>query len=183
MYTARMPLCWDGFATWRRISHFVVGRADELPVSDEAAELMTAAGSLNYVDLEKCFAEASRVLSAERKLVVYDFSPEASEWFESFMTRYPAPPFSGRPLTPELLVPLAEGFRPIGAEWYEESLTLDHSFYVDYAMTETNVAAAVRAGVDEESIREWCRATLAPVFGGVARVVVFTGYIAYFSKL
>lgn len=170
---------------------FVVGRAEELPVADGAADLMTAAGSLNYADLGKFFPEARRVLGAAAKLVVYDFSqgkrmadsPALEEWFGAFTAKYPAPPFSGRTLTPDLLVPLAAGFRPVGSEWYEESLTLDLAFYVDYAMTETNVAAAVRAGVDEDSIREWCRATLAPVFGGVAREVVFTGYIAYFSKL
>jgi hypothetical protein len=99
------------------------------------------------------------------------------------MAKYPAPPFSGRTLTPDLLAPLAQGFRPVGSEWYEESLTLDHTFYVDYAMTETNVAAAVRAGAAEDSIHEWCRSTLAPVFGGVEQKVVFTGYIAYFSRV
>jgi hypothetical protein len=108
-------------------------------------------------------------------------SPALEEWFEAFRAEYPVPPFSGRPLTPELLAPLAQGFRPAGSEWYEESLTLDHSFYVDYAMTETNVAAAVRSGTAEESIREWCCSTLEPVFGGQEREVVFTGYIAYFA--
>lgn len=172
-------------------SHFVVGRAEELPVADGGADLMTAAGALNYADLGKFFPEARRTLGADGKLVVYDFSQgkrmadsgALDEWFAEFMSKYPAPPFSGRTLTPDLLAPLAQGFRSMGSEWYEESLTLDHSFYVGYAMTETNVASAVRAGVDEDSIREWCRSTLAPVFGGVERQVVFTGYIAYFSKL
>jgi len=172
-------------------SRFVVGRAEELPVADGVADLLTAAGSLNYADLGQFFPEARRVLGAAGKLVVYDFSqgrrmtgsPALEEWFAAFMAKYPAPPFSGRTLTPDLLAPLAKGFRPIGSEWYEESLTLDHSFYVDYAMTETNVAAAVRAGAAEDSIREWCRSTLAPVFGGVEQKVVFTGYIAYFSRV
>lgn len=172
-------------------SHFIVGRAEELPVGDGAADLMTAAGSLNYADLGKFFPEARRALGAAGKLVVYDFSQgkrmagsaALEEWFGVFMSKYPAPPFSGRGLTPELLAPLARGFRAIGSEWYEEPLTVDLSFYVDYAMTETNIAAAVRAGVDEDSIREWCRSTLAPVFDGKQRQVVFTGYIAYFSKL
>jgi SAM-dependent methyltransferase len=170
---------------------FVVGRAEEIPVADGAADLMTAAGALNYADLGRFFPEARRVLGAAGKLVVYDFSqgkrmagsPALEDWFETFTARYPAPAFSGRVLTPDLLAPLAQGFRPIGSEWYEETLVLDHAFYVGYAMTETNVAAAVRAGIHEESIREWCRSTLAPVFGGALREVVFKGYIAYFSPL
>ncbi|MBI2684850.1 MAG: methyltransferase domain-containing protein [Acidobacteria bacterium] len=172
-------------------SHFAVGRAEEIPVRDGAADLMTAAGSLNYADLNRFFPEARRVLGSSGTLVVYDFSqgrrlvdsPALEEWFDRFVKRYPAPPFSGRPLTPDALAPLAHGFRPAGSEWYEETLLLDHSFYVDYAMTETNVASAVRAGVDEDEIRGWCRETLAPVFGTTPRHVVFTGYIAYFSPL
>ena len=171
-------------------SRFVVGRAEELPVADGAAQLMTAAGSLNYADLGKFFPEARRVLGEGGTLVVYDFSqgkrmvdsPALGEWFTAFMAKYPPPPFSGQPLGPEKLAGLATGFRASGADYYEEALTLDHSFYVDYAMTETNVAAAVRAGVEEESIREWCRTTLAPVFGGQRREVVFTGYIAYLTR-
>jgi ubiquinone/menaquinone biosynthesis C-methylase UbiE len=170
---------------------FVVGRAEQLPLAEATAQLITAAGSLNYADLDRFFPEARRVLSAAGTLVVYDFSqgkrivgsPALDNWFTEFMARYPAPPFSGRLLTPELLAPLAAGFHPAGSEWYEESITLDPSFYVDYAMTETNVAAAVRAGVPEESIRDWCRRTLAPVFAGQPRPVVFTGYIAYFQRL
>ena len=46
-------------------SHLVVGRAEELPVADGAADLMTAARSLNSVDLEKFCTEASRVLPAD----------------------------------------------------------------------------------------------------------------------
>lgn len=172
-------------------SQFVVGRAEELPLRDGAANLMTAAGALNYVDLVRFFPEARRVLRGDGTLVIYDFSqgkrmvdsPALEAWFEEFMRRYPSPPFSGRRLTPDLLAPLAAGFCPAGSEWYEETLVLDHKFYVDYAMTETNVAAAVRAGVDESSIRAWCARTLAPVFGGVPRGIVFTGYIAYFSPL
>jgi len=148
-------------------SRFVAGRAKEIPVADGAADLTTAAGALNYADLGRFFREGLRVLGAGGKLVVYDFSQGKrmvgsdglAEWVAVFAAKYPAPPFSGRPLTPDLPAPLAQGFRPSGSEWYEETLTLDHSFYANYAMTETNVAAAVRAGVDEASIREWGRGT------------------------
>ena len=88
-----------------------------------------------------------------------------------------------RPLSPETLVPLAEGFRAIGHEDYEEGLLTEPGFYVDYMMTETNVAAAVQAGIDAEEIREWCLETTAPIFGGAAREVLFNGYIAYFAPL
>ena len=171
-------------------SRFLVGLAEQLPLAQGSASLITAAGSLNYADLGRFFPEAHRVLDAAGRIAIYDFSqgkritgnPALEEWFQTFMQRYPPPPFSGRPLNPELLEPLATGFRPIGSDYYEESLTLTHSFYVDYAMTETNVAAAVKSGVGEQSIRDWCAESLKPVFAGQPQEVVFTGYIAYFAK-
>jgi hypothetical protein len=48
-------------------------------------------------------------------------------------------------------------------------------------MSETNVSASVRSGASEDEIRAWCRQTLVPVFGGVAREVVFRGYVAYMT--
>ena len=135
-------------------SHFAVGRAEELPIASGAVDLMTAAGSLNYADLSRFFPEARRVLRPGGTLVVYDFSqgkrmadsPDLEAWFAAFRERYPLRPSSGRPLSPETLAPLAQRFRPVGHEYFEEPLLLDPAFYVDYAMTETNVAAAVRAG-------------------------------------
>lgn len=169
-------------------SCFAVGRAEQLPVATGIADLMTAAGSLNYADLDRFFPEARRVLRPSGALVVYDFSagkrmadsPALEGWYAAFRQRYPSPPSSARPLSPELLAPLARGFRPLAHEHFEEPLLLHPDFYVDYMMTETAVAAAVRAGTDEDSIRQWCRQTVAPVFGGRPRTVLFTGYIACF---
>ena len=46
-------------------------------------------------------------------------------------------------------------------------------------LTETNVAYAIANGIPEAEIREWCRRTLAPVFQGAPREVLFEGYIAW----
>jgi ubiquinone/menaquinone biosynthesis C-methylase UbiE len=75
---------------------FVAGAAERLPLAGGSCELMTAAGSLNYVDLEAFFPEALRVLTPEGTLLVYDFSPGRrfreggglQAWFEEFQRRY-----------------------------------------------------------------------------------------------
>lgn len=82
-------------------------------------------------------------------------------------------------MDPGILATLAEGFRVDGEEVYEEAIEMTPEAYVDYMMTETNVAAAVRAGAREEWIRAWCAESLGPVFGGRSRAVLFDGYIAY----
>ena len=171
-------------------SHFVVGRAEELPFPNATANLLTAAGSLNYVaDLDLSLAEARRVLAPGGTLVVYDFSqgrrfpdsPALEHWFTEFRSRYPVPTGSARPLDPPALARSVRGLEPAGHEYFEAAVPLDPAFYLDYVMTETNVAHAIRNGCPAGEIREWCAAGLRPVFAGLRREVMFDGYIAYFQ--
>ena len=167
-------------------SWFVAGAAEELPLANGSCDLMTAAGSLNYVDLEAFFPEARRVLGPEGVLLVYDFSPgrrfrEGSgleDWFGEFQRRYPPPVAEARVLDPEVLGGLAAGFEVAGSERFEVGVALSREFYEGYMMTETNVAAALRAGVAEEEIEGWCRRSVAAIWPEGEREVMFAGYWA-----
>jgi hypothetical protein len=46
------------------------------------------------------------------------------------------------------------GFRLSGQQRFEIGLVMGPAFYLDYTMTETNIAAAVRNGTREQDIRE-----------------------------
>ena len=166
---------------------FVVGIAEALPFASSSMNLITAAGSLNYADLTCFFPEALRVLEPGGVLVVYDFSqgrsfrndPSLNVWFDEFRLRYPSPPNSGRPLDPEILAAEATEFRSVGSEQFQVGLLMDQLRYVDYIMTETNVANAIQSGAASESIQDWCRTSLDYVFAGEPKEVLFNGYIAY----
>jgi ubiquinone/menaquinone biosynthesis C-methylase UbiE len=128
------------------------GRA--IPLYDRSVDLITAAGSLNYANLDLFFPEAARVLAAHGVLLVYDFSPGRSlrtstkldEWFSSFHGRYPPPANEARELSPEILSGMNSGFRLHQQQQFEIGVTLTPAFYLNYVMTETNVASAVRRG-------------------------------------
>ncbi|MGZ6969532.1 MAG: class I SAM-dependent methyltransferase [Acidimicrobiia bacterium] len=168
---------------------FAAARAEALPVCSGSVDLITAAGSLNFVDLEPFFSEAVRVLRPPGALVVYDFSAgrrfgssaELDDWFTEFERRYPRATGVARPLDPESLAVVATGFRLAGSERFSLGLPLAPDFYLDYVMTETNVAHAVQGGEDPEAIRSWCSRTLADVFAGAAREVLFDGYLAHLA--
>lgn len=175
------------------LSSAVAGRAESLPFASRTFGLLTAAGSLNYTDdLSRFFSEAARVLHPYGALAVYDFSPgriiagepALRHWFDhEFMVRYPRAKDNARFLDPSVLAGMTAS-SPLSMTWAHEfqiSLTLDHEFYVNYMMTETNVAYAIRNGAEEDSIRRWCRDSLAPIFGGERKPIVFEGYIALFS--
>ncbi len=171
---------------------FVVGRAEELPFQDQSADLVTAAGSLNYVGgFERSIAEVCRVLVPGGTLVVYDFSvgrrfrdsPALEDWFAHFRARYPVPVGSARLLNPNLLAASVEGLAPSAHEVFEIALELDPAFYVDYMMTETNVVHAQQAGIPAAEIRAWCQAGLGPVFARESRTVLFDGYVSCHRKV
>jgi SAM-dependent methyltransferase len=166
---------------------FAVASAEAMPLASRTVELLTAAGSLNYVRaLDTVWTEARRVLTRRGTLAVYDFStgrsfaggPELDEWFETFVARYPYPRRQARPLSPEVLSEVADGFAVDRAETFDLPLPMTCESYVSYLLTETNVQGTVRAGVPLESVRAWCMATLSPVFAGRVHDVTFRGYLA-----
>jgi SAM-dependent methyltransferase len=168
---------------------FLVGSAEAIPLCSRAVDLITAAGSLNYANLDLFFPEAARVLMPDGILLVYDFSAGRSfrngtsldDWFSSFHQRYPPPENEARELSPAILAELSSGFHIDAHCQFEIGITLAPEFYLDYVMTETNVAAAVRSGVPQSEIKSWCGGTLAPVWNGAEREVLFRGYFACMS--
>jgi SAM-dependent methyltransferase len=172
-------------------ARFQVAAAETLPVADHSVELITAAGSLNYADLDRFFPEAARALTAAGVILVYDFSAGRSfvgdsfvgdstldTWFSTFETRYTWPPYEAQCLNPEILAARAKGFQLGTHETFEIPVTLTREFYVEYMLTETNVAAAIRQGTPLSEIREWVRTTLSEFWTGPAREIIFRGYYA-----
>jgi len=165
---------------------FVTGTAEALPLRDRSVDLITAAGSLNYANLDLFFPEAARVLRPDGVLLVYDFSAGRNfgddagldDWFSAFSQRYPPPAHEARALSPEILAGMGSGFGMRSHRQFEIALAVAPGFYLDYVLTETNVAAATRRGVPHAEIRSWCAETLAPVWKGREREVLFRGYYA-----
>jgi ubiquinone/menaquinone biosynthesis C-methylase UbiE len=165
-------------------AHFIAAVAEALPIRAQSVDLITAAGSLNYTDLPQSLREAARVLKPDGLLVVYDFQPGRSfrnsasldEWFTRFTSRYPWPPNEASEISPEILGQTSDVFRIESYEHFEICITLTPRFYVEYMLTETNVAFALRNGTKYEEIRQWCEETLEPVWQGKSHEVTFHGY-------
>lgn len=162
---------------------FAVGSGESMPVRAWSIDLVTAAGSLNWSNLDHVFAEVRRVLAPGGKFVIYDYGQSAGgaleRWRGEFTRRYPMPPSAA--VTAEGLEREPRGFRIEGHEAFGVGLRMDEPGYVEYAMTETNVAAAIERGTPEPEIRSWCAGTVAEVFGGRPSEVTFGGFIAYLS--
>jgi SAM-dependent methyltransferase len=130
----------------------VAAGAEALPFAAGTFDLVTAAGSLNYVDLRRCFADVERVLAPGGTLVIYDFSsgrrspgePRLDAWFDAFERRHPFPP--GYDMDVRALEYARAGLALVHYEEFVIVLPMGEREYLDYVVTETNVERAVRAG-------------------------------------
>lgn len=167
-----------------REAHFVVAQAEQLPFAAQSFDLMTAAGSLNYADLDRFFPEAVRVLTSDGMLVIYDFSEarrlrndrRLEDWYEQFVARFPAPP--GYAMDVRTLAYAHYDLELSSYEEFEVAVPMTHQSYLQYAMSEARVERALMNGTAENDIREWCNQTLAEIFAANPRDVLFDAYIA-----
>lgn len=163
---------------------FLVGQGERLPFSDDVFDLITAAGAVNYMDLDLFLPEVARVLAPDGLLIIYDFSAgrrlrddsTLDEWYAEFERRYPSPP--GYALNVRELPWQASGLRLDGCDEFEIALPMTLASYLPYALSETSVEAAISRGIPEAEIHDWCLRTLTPIFGEHPRDVLFDGYVA-----
>jgi ubiquinone/menaquinone biosynthesis C-methylase UbiE len=167
---------------------FTAGRAEAMPFKAGSFDLVTAAGAVNYADLDRFFPEVTRVLAQNGRLAIYDFGsgrrfqegPDLDSWFASFEGRYPFPP--GYALDVKTLPYSRFGLTLHSFDEFELVVPMALASYFAYAMTETNVEQAISEGSAESEIRAWCLETLAPLFGAESRPVVFPAYIACLAR-
>ena len=167
---------------------FAAARAEALPVRSASIDIITAAGSLNFADLDQFFPDAVRVLRDGGALIVYDFSAGRrfvdsdvlDAWFTEFLRRYPKDEGAAVALDPESLAAAAAGFTLAGSEEFEVALRMDQVAYCNYLVTEMNVAHAIARGEDSAAIHAWLESALDDVFEGTAHEVLFAGYLAHF---
>lgn len=169
---------------------FVGGQVERMPFCNDSFDLITAAGSLNYADLSNAFAEIARILQPAGSFFLYDFSTGRSlkdsdrldRWFDTFLARFPAAKDSWKEITQAILLQESNPLRLLSFRPFATDLIYDLDTYIDYLMTETNVAQAISEGHTETAIRGWCRHTLGEIFGKKSLPVQFRGYIAHLTR-
>jgi SAM-dependent methyltransferase len=170
-------------------ARFACGAAETLPFRAESVDLLVAAGALNYVRLEPFFNEARRVLRGNGHLLVYDFGPGCKlrdgnwleQWFAAFVKRYPFVVGEARELSVDALREFASGMRMVSGRPFVVELAMERTAYLEYMLTEANVAAAERRGVERKQVWDWCEETL-PREGWPCGVL-FEGYYAVLQSM
>ncbi len=167
---------------------FVQATADALPTSTASMELVTAAGSLNYTDIDLSLAEVARVLSPNGYLAIYDFStgrvlPQddaTASRFLSFEQKFPWP--EGYAMDLAQLPYAAHGLTQYFCDAFVIEIGMSADEYVEYVMGETNVEAAISRGLSEPDARRACGEIFVPLFAHGSRRIGFNAVLALARK-
>lgn len=180
-------------AHWRTVAphaRFVIGQAEDLPFTNSAFDLVTAAGSLNYADLPSALAEIARVMAGDGTFVLYDFSAgrrsanadDLAAWYTLFEQHFP-PPAGWQPLEVRELDLARYGLRLLEFTDVEVRLPMTFDAYLRYTLSEVNVDHAIARGAcTAAEARDWCQATLQAVFADGEVTVLIPGYVATIRK-
>ena len=163
--------------------------AESLPFKYEF-ELITLSGAINWIQRPSFFKEARRNLKAGCFVVVYDNTNQGimnddlgfAQWHEeSFLKEYPKPPRDESPISRDEA--LGYGFEFTSSEDYTNEVRFTMDGFVDYLITQSNIAVALASGKKERCIRVAVKTSLAPFFQEEEKTLKFGGYIWYLRKV
>jgi SAM-dependent methyltransferase len=156
-----------------RGASFCLSVAENLPFDDGAFDLLTVCQGFHWLEREKFFREARRVLRPGGWLVVYDnyFSggmegrEEFDSWFrEGYLKRFPTPPRNWASFTTEECESL--GFHLRVETQFANDISFSLETLVAFVATQSNVIAAVEGkGESVEEVNAWLAEGMGPFFG------------------
>lgn len=167
-----------------------IGTAEDLPVEDSAADLISVGSALHWFDQERFLAEASRVGRQEAWLIVYDHwftarmqeHEEFVDWVRDvYLVRYPSPPRDRSWRPPDDL----GLWRHTSWERFEHPVAFDIDQLAAYLMTQSNLQTVIERGErTEEKLRSWLVSEVSPFFGDDRSAhFVFGGFVAGHRRL
>jgi len=170
---------------------YAASTAEALPFRTRSFDLVTACGSIDWVDKERFLPRTAELLGTGGFLVPLDFGHAGRSaaisgleaWYRGrFRDAYPAPP------SPDPLLTRSDAARSGFAAPLEAGLELSWTCtaaeYVEFLLTESCVIVAVEYGTATvDAVREDLRAQVEPLFGSEAHPVLFGGYVQALRRL
>lgn len=162
--------------------------AEYLPF-DQEFELITLAGSINWIDRVKFFRESKMLLSHGGFVVIYDNNilgimeedSEFENWYQgTYLKKFSKPPRDESPMTKEEA--RGYGFEFDHSETYINKVAFSITRFIDYLFTQSETTVALeKEGAD--IIRDWLSSSLEPFFKAQERTLLFGGYIWYLKNV
>ncbi len=179
------------FAEKAAAIEYLLASAENLPFGAGKFDLITISQAIHWVDHEKFFAEADRVLKPESLIVAYDNyfqgqmigNPAFNDWYKNeFLKNYPVPPRGKREF--DQASKYAAGFVLKREEFNENTLEFSAEEMVNYLVTISNVIARVENGAEAiEKVSEWLAKSIKPFFNDKTKKnFAFINPVWYFHR-
>jgi SAM-dependent methyltransferase len=162
--------------------------AEYLPF-DQDFELITLAGSINWIERVKFFREAKMILSHGGFVIIYDNNilgimeedRNFEDWYlNRYLKKFPKPPRDESPITKEEA--RGYGFDFDHSETYTNNVAFSIDGFMDYLFTQSEITVALE-NKKSEQIRNWLARSLTPFFQSQKRTLLFGGYIWYLKNV
>jgi SAM-dependent methyltransferase len=161
--------------------------AEQLPLPDHSADLITVSVAFHWLDRAGFLAEARRILRPTGTLVIYSRgfhgemkeNPGFAHWHdEVYLVRYPTPPRNSQPFTDEDARRC--GLRFAQRDRYLDDVVFTPEQFVREQITHSNVIANVEEGGESlADVYAWTLASVRPCFVAPTGTFVFGGEIWY----
>jgi ubiquinone/menaquinone biosynthesis C-methylase UbiE len=169
---------------------YALASAENLPFGAAEFDLVTISQAIHWIDKQRFYAEADRVLKPGALVVAYDNlfqgemlgNSEFKDWYQTrFLREFPVPPRGARAFSSAS--ENARDFVLLHEESNENALEFSAREFVDYLVTISNVIAKVENGARPiAEIDEWLTNGIAPFFNGSRRKFLFISPIWFLRR-
>ena len=165
---------------------FIEASAEALPFPEDQFDLITVGLAFHWLDQPAFLQEASRVMKASGRLVVYTnwmtghmvHQPAFSPWVrETYLKRFPTP--ARRSMMPE--TEHTSPFEIVSSDRFEVAIPMRRQQFAGYLTTQSNIT---RHLIDEtgslEEVMGWLSDELLPFFNDEERQLLFGCEMTYY---
>lgn len=170
---------------------FRVCRAEDMEADDKSLDIVTAAGTINWIDENKFLPRLQNALADEGLLLIYDFwitdkmegHQEYTDWWhQEYLPRFPKPGRKEHKWTDDDIA--AYGFQIFSQEEYAITYEMDMDYFIRFMLLQSNVIAQVEeGGRDLEEVKMWFYDTLSKFWKEEKQKLIFEGYNWYIVKI
>ncbi len=167
-----------------------VGSAETISIGEEKADIVTAAGAIQWIDRDLFLSNMAQIMKQEAYLLIYDFaisdemtgSAAYTDWWHNqYLKEFPRPYRNESVWKNEDVA--CHGFHMLE----QADLNLEYFFsqeaFIQFMMIQSNVNAKIDGeGRKEEDVYQWFKSTLSPVFHESEQRLLFKGYSWYLRR-
>lgn len=163
---------------------FFVSKAEETPQPEQLYDIVTAAGVIQWVEIEAFLKNLSSLTNNEGIVLIYDFwisdkmkgVPEYTDWYQNkYLKRFPKPSRNEIIWTNEIVCPY--GFEMQKQNTLQLEYTFNMEDFIKFMMLQSNVSIKIEGeGQNEKEIKTWFEDSLRNIFDSQEKVLFFDGY-------